>query len=228
MTDDFTAQVAGVSLLAEPARRALYLYVAAQPDPVGREQAADACGLPVHSAKFHLDRLADEGLLDVEFRRLSGRSGPGAGRPAKLYLRSAREVRVSLPERRYDLAGQVLAAAVDRSVRDGVPLPTAVAEAATQEGRRLASVGAADGSDADRVDATLAGCGYEPRTTDEGTTLANCPFDALAREHTELVCGMNLSLVQAVLDELGVASLEARLEPEADRCCVTCRPVGAP
>src|ERR687889_226121 len=103
VTEDFAEQVAGVGALAEPARRALYLHVAAQPAAVSREQAAEAVGLPLHSVKFHLDRLVDEGLLEVEFRRLSGRSGPGAGPPSKLYRRAAQEFSVSLPTRRYDL-----------------------------------------------------------------------------------------------------------------------------
>src|SRR5437764_7367414 len=128
--DDFVSQVSGVSALAEPARRALYLYVAAQPEAVSRDQAAEGVGLPRHTAKFHLDKLVEEGLLDTEFRRLSGRRGPGAGRPAKLYRRSGRELVVSVPERRYDLAGQMLAEAVQRAAADGTPIRTAVAESA--------------------------------------------------------------------------------------------------
>jgi len=223
MADDFAERVSGVGALAEPARRGLYLYVAAQPEAVSREQAAEGCDLPPHSAKFHLDRLVDEGLLDVEFRRLSGRSGPGAGRPAKLYRRSGREVSVSLPERRYDLAGRVLAAAVERAAGGDVPLPVAVAEAAAGEGRRAVPADLV-GDDAERMTAALAACGYEPRTVEGVTTLVNCPFDALAREHTELVCGMNLDFVQGVLDELSVTSIEAVLQPAPETCCVRCRP----
>src|SRR5829696_7007708 len=111
--DDFVSQVAGVSALAEPARRALYRFVVAQPEPVSRDQAAAGAALPRHTAKFHLDKLVEERLLDTEFRRLSGRRGPGAGRPTKLYRRSARQVAVTLPQRHYDLAGQILAGAVE-------------------------------------------------------------------------------------------------------------------
>src|SRR6185437_17211 len=95
---DRAAQAAGIGALADPVRRALYEYVAAQPDAVGREAAAAAVRVPVHTAKFHLDRLCDEGLLQTEFRRLSGRTGPGAGRPAKLYRRASRQFAISLPE----------------------------------------------------------------------------------------------------------------------------------
>jgi predicted ArsR family transcriptional regulator len=224
VSDDFASQVAGVGALAEPARRALYLFVIGQPDAVSREQAALACDLPLHTAKFHLDRLVDEGLLDVEFRRLTGRTGPGAGRPSKLYRRSERQVTVSLPERRYDLAGDILAEAIDRSAREGVSVRHAVAEVAAIRGQQLAT--AADelgGSDVERTAEVLSRHGYEPRTGGGDVCLANCPFDRLAREHTELVCAMNLSLVTGVLDGLGCDSLEAVLEPEPGLCCVKAR-----
>jgi predicted ArsR family transcriptional regulator len=227
MTDEFAAQVAGVGALAEPARRTLYLYVASAADAVSREQAAEACDLPLHSVKFHLDRLVEEGLLDTEFRRLSGRTGPGAGRPSKLYRRSKRQVAVSLPERRYDLAGEVLAAAIDRSLTEDVSVTDAVAAAAEAEGRRIAGSGAAGkASDVERTTDVLGRHGYEPRTTDGEICLANCPFDSLAREHTELVCGMNLSLIGGLLDELGCDSLQAVLDPEPGLCCVKARPRG--
>ncbi len=221
--DDFVSQVSGVSALAEPARRALYLYVAAQPDPVSRDQAAEGVDLPRHTAKFHLDKLVEEGLLDTEFRRLSGRRGPGAGRPTKLYRRSAREVAVSLPSRHYDLAGQILAGAVDAAARDGVPVLDAVRRAAAECGHRLGAEEQprAGGSVLDDLAVTLAGLGYEPRVQDDLLVLANCPFHALARDHTALVCGMNLHLITALLDELGHTDVLARLNPAPERCCVT-------
>lgn len=227
MTDDFTAQVNGIASLAEPGRRALYAFVAAQADPVSREQAAAGAGLPLHSARFHLDRLVDEGLLEVEFRRLTGKTGPGAGRPAKLYRRASRELSVSVPQRQYDLAGQILAMGVDKSVREGVEVSEAVRAAAAAEGRRIA-----EASDSDEVSATgelertahvLAGEGYEPRIHDGEMTLSNCPFDSLAREHTELVCGLNLALVDGVVDGLGCTGLESELDPRQGQCCVKTR-----
>src|SRR5215210_4980262 len=95
---DLAAQISAIAALNEPIRRALYTYVAEQAGPVGRDEAAEAAGITRELAAFHLDRLLDEGLLDVEYRRLSGRSGPGAGRPAKLYHPSRRQVQVSLPD----------------------------------------------------------------------------------------------------------------------------------
>src|SRR6476620_6115370 len=109
---DIDADLISVAALGEPVRRELYRFVAAQPDPVSRDQAAAGVGVARHVAKFHLDKLEEDGLLEVEYRRPPGRSGPGAGRPAKLYRRSGRAIAISLPERRYDLAGQVMAQAI--------------------------------------------------------------------------------------------------------------------
>jgi predicted ArsR family transcriptional regulator len=215
VSEDFVAAVTGIGALVEPARRALYLYASAQPGPVSREQAAEACG-----------------LLEVEYRRLSGRSGPGAGRPAKLYRRSDRQVAVSLPERRYDLAGEVLAAGIEEAARTRLPVQEAVVGAAAARGRAIAVAAAGgdgpdrtdlDRTDLDRTADVLGDQGYEPQVEADTLCLTNCPFDRLARDHVELVCGMNLGLVTGVLDGLGCAALEAVLEPEPGLCCVKVR-----
>ena len=214
------ADISGIGALAEPVRRALYTYVVSQPDAVGREAAAAGAHVPVHTAKFHLDRLVEDGLLEVEYRRLTGRSGPGAGRPAKLYRRSDRQFTVSLPERRYDLVGDILATAVQRAT-DGTPLPEALHETAHAEGHKLGS--AAEPREApalDRLAETLEDQGFEPRTEGGTLVLANCPFDTLAQKHTELVCGLNLSYVQGVAEGLGCPRLRAFLEPGPGHCCV--------
>jgi predicted ArsR family transcriptional regulator len=196
--------------------------VVAQAEPVSRDQAAAGLQLPRHTAKFHLDRLVEEGLLETEFRRLSGRRGPGAGRPAKLYRRGSRQVAVSVPERRYDVAGRLLASAVERAAADGTPVQVAVGESAVAEGRRIAATpGPRLPVPLEEAVAVLAGQGYEPRVDGEVVVLANCPFADLAREHTQLVCGMNLDLVSAFLAERGYTGVTARLDPAAGRCCVT-------
>src|SRR5215218_6815979 len=107
MDDD----VAAVGLLDDPVRRRLYDHVAMSGRPVGRDEAAKAAGIARTLAAYHLDKLADAGLLTVTFERRSGRGGPGAGRPAKLYTRSARDVAVSVPPRDYGLAARLLAEA---------------------------------------------------------------------------------------------------------------------
>ena len=225
MPEETWSGISGIGALVEPARRALYLFVAAQAEPVGREQAAEALGIAVHSAKFHLDRLVEEGLLEVEFRRLTGRTGPGAGRPAKLYRRSSAEISVSLPERRYDLAGQILATAVDRSTRDGTPVSVAVREVAEERGRDLGQNSPRQKPEQERTTDALAAQGYEPRALPDEIVLANCPFDALADEHTELVCGMNEAYVGGLVEGLGCRGLEAVLDPQREMCCVRVRPL---
>jgi predicted ArsR family transcriptional regulator len=223
--EDLQAQVTSIGALAEPTRLSLYRYVAGAADPVSREQAAAAVDLPLHSVKFHLDRLVEEGLLEVEYRRLTGRTGPGAGRPSKLYRRASRQVSVSLPERRYDLAGEVLAAAVDESARHGTPIVEAVQQVAHATGSRIAGNRtvprrAGRATKTARLVEVLGDHGYEPRLVNDDVCLTNCPFDRLAAEHTELVCGMNLVLVHGVIDGLHLETMTARLEPQPGFCCV--------
>ena len=112
MTESTRDDLAAIGLLDEPVRRRLYDWVVGQPEPVGREAAARAVGVSRAIATFHLDKLAEAGLLDSSYRRLTGRSGPGAGRPARVYLRASREFSVSLPERRYARAADLFAAAL--------------------------------------------------------------------------------------------------------------------
>src|SRR5215212_9901303 len=119
MADDERSSVAAVAALAEPTRRRVYDHVVQQAVPVDRDQVASAVGLPRTTAAFHLDRLAQCGLLDVHFERRSGRTGPGAGRPSKLYRRADTSVAVSIPERHYDLAGDLLAGALDEADGSG-------------------------------------------------------------------------------------------------------------
>ena len=228
--DGFDAQVTGVAALGEPIRRDLYRYVVAQAAPVSRDEAAAGLGVARHVAKFHLDKLADDGLLVVEFARPPGRGGPGAGRPAKLYRRSSRELAVSLPERHYELAGRLLARAVTDAERDGVPVREALHRAAHDAGQamgeRVRSRAGAGANPAALFEATtevLVDCGYEPRADDEGMSLINCPFHALAQEYTELVCGMNLELIHGMADELESAPFEPCLDPAPGRCCVRLR-----
>jgi predicted ArsR family transcriptional regulator len=227
VTSDFDERIIGVSSLAEPQRRALYRFVVAQGGPVSKDEAAEALGLARSVAGFHLDRLVADGLLTTEFRRLSGRQGPGAGRPAKLYRRAAGELSVSLPPRRYDLAAELLATAVNESITAGTPVREDLRRVATDRGRQFgAQARQTAGEHASRetlVEAAVAALeerGYEPRFGNGQVVLENCPFRALADQQRDLVCGMNLDLLAALTDALGDDVLTARLEPSDDHCCV--------
>ena len=228
-------QLGALGALAEPNRRALYEHVAAAEDWVSRDQAADAVGIGRATAAHHLDRLATDGLLEVDYQRLSGRQGPGAGRPAKVYRRARADLEVSLPPRAYELAGQLLARAADRSRTEDLPFTSALGAVAEAEGRRLAEevrslLQGADG----RTQATrrlavvdvLDRHGFEPRAELDGTiVLKNCPFHRLAQEHRELICGMNHCLLHAAIEDVGRTGFAARLEPDEDACCVRLHPV---
>ena len=140
--DEFDERVARVASLAEPQRRALYRFVVTRDGAVSKDEAAAAMGVARSVAAFHLDRLVADGLLTTEFRRLSGRQGPGAGRPAKLYPRAEGELSVSIPTRHYDLAARLLAAAVDEATRNGTPVAEALTRIATAARTRARRTGA--------------------------------------------------------------------------------------
>ncbi len=225
MSSENRSGVAAVALLGEPVRRELYEWVVGQGRAVSREEAAAGTGVSRSLAAFHLDRLADAGLLSVEYRRLSGRTGPGAGRPAKLYRRASDEVSVSLPPRTYEAAARLLAEAVEDAHRD-VP-PPELREAAARAGRQTgAAARCSAGPRAGRqrhqqaLLEALAERGYEPVLVGGEIRLRNCPFHALVEEHRQLVCGMNLALTGGVLEGLGATEAKARLEPEPGYCCV--------
>ena len=229
MKPDLDSRLDRISGLGEPVRRALYRFVVAQGAPVSREQAATGVGVAHHVAKFNLDRLVEDGLLQAEYRRPEGRSGPGAGRPAKLYRRAEGDLEISLPERRYDLAGRLLARAVARAERTDSPVGETLRAVAREAGQVFGRATVTTGPRRSQrkitetvVDA-LTAQGFEPCATRDDITLANCPFHALADEETELVCGMNLALVEGVLDGVGATKLRAELDPAPHRCCVRIR-----
>jgi predicted ArsR family transcriptional regulator len=221
--------VSGIAALNEPVRRELYLYVASRPTEVSRDEAAAACGVSRALAAFHLDKLVDEGLLEPTYRRLTGRTGPGAGRPTKLYRRSGRQVSVTLPPRSYELAAKLFAGALDGA--QDTPERVKLAEIARRFGETVggeagALIDADAGSDdlLDAIMTALGAYGYEPYRDDHGDVrMRNCPFHALASEHRGLVCGMNLQLMGGVVEGLGVRGVTATLELRPNECCVAFR-----
>src|ERR687894_1209545 len=188
--ESWEAQISALAALDEPTRRRLYDYVVRQLEPVSRDDAAAALQLPHTTAAFHLDRRVDEGLLDVAFQRRTGRTGPGAGRPAKLYRRSDQQVAVSLPQRRYDLAGQLLAAALEHAERSGDSPRAVLGQRAYQMGKELGDTARSTAGDPDihqTVLGVLEAYGFEPRMEGGDVTLGNCPFHTLAQDYTALV-----------------------------------------
>ncbi|QKW18323.1 helix-turn-helix domain-containing protein [Kitasatospora sp. NA04385] len=198
------SSIEALGALADPVRRALYRHVAAAPQEVGRDAAAEAAGVSRSLAAFHLDKLVDAGLLTASYRRPAGRGGPGAGRPAKLYRRADAEIAVALPPRSYGAAGRLLAEVVERAGLDRE----------LQAAARAA--GAAEQPPADLPEA-LRERGYAPFPDGEVLRLGNCPFHALADEFPALVCGMNLALLEGLAGD----DWTPAMDPCAGGCCVS-------
>lgn len=221
-------ELAALAALAEPQRRRLYLHVVSATAPVSRVSAAGALGVPRSVAAFHLDKLAELGLLEVEYRRPEGRAGPGAGRPAKLYRRSTKEVTFNVPERRYDVAASLLAAAIAEAGERAESTSETLTVVARDYGRALSAEIRGTGPRSSlqllgRLATVLAAHGYEPRLDGGVMTLENCPFHALAEEHRELVCGMNHEVIASLVEAAGMPRECAELTPHEGRCCVTVR-----
>jgi predicted ArsR family transcriptional regulator len=217
-----------VAALRDPTRLRLYRYVERQPAAVSRDQAAEELGVSRALAAFHLDKLVAVGLLKTEYRRLSGRTGPGAGRTSKLYRRSARQFELTLPERRYDLLAQLLAE---------FATSTGSRRTRTESARALGrSLGARARSKlrGPRPVNRLLACvedvaeelGFDPYRDEAGDVrLRNCPFDPLSRSYTPLVCGITQEILTGVVDGLGTEALSVTREMQPERCCGIVRPV---
>jgi predicted ArsR family transcriptional regulator len=212
-----------LSHLVDPVRRRLYEFVTSRTSPVTREEAAAATGITRTLAAYHHHKLTGAGLIEAGTARPEGRGGPGAGRPAKRYARADRELSVTLPARSYLLMADVLADAVAED--DTGSVRAAAARAARRAGRAVTDAGP------EKVDleTALVDCGYEPARTDDGDIeLRNCPFHQLSETHTELVCGLNLDMIQGVLEGAGEPEDRAVLCPREGRCCVVIRGSATP
>jgi predicted ArsR family transcriptional regulator len=211
---DLDQRLAALASLGDPLRRELYHCVTSRDGGVGRDEAAAAVGVSRALAAYHLDKLVDAGLLDTRFERRTGRRGPGAGRTAKLYLRSATPVAVALPARDFELIAGLLAYAVEAD-------PSGGSRAALQRAARaLGAEVAAGGRDDATVRSLLAERGYEPYEDSGVLRLRNCPFGRLTEAHRELVCRANLAFMEGLLQGHRRGGLRAVLEPRPGRCCV--------
>jgi predicted ArsR family transcriptional regulator len=216
-----------ISLLDDPVRGRLYDWVVEQGRPVGREEAAKALEITRALAAFHLDKLAAAGLLEADYRRLTGRSGPGAGRPARVYWRAARDFNVTLPDRRYQRAAEIFATALEGL--EGRNVEAELRATAERMGEELGRSPGGAGPRGRLIDALVRG-GYEPHPDEHGTIrLRNCPFDALVKAHRPLVCGTNLAFAQGIARAVGSTDLEPVLDPQPGSCCVAfvARPAAA-
>lgn len=201
----WSRRVSAVASLGDPTRRALFDFVRAAGRPVSRDEAAAAAGVTRGAAAAQLDRLAEEGVLTITFAK-PGAGGPGTGRPSKFYSLAVTEVLASVPERSYELAGELMAEAAERSMTRGVPMADSLRAVGREAGEAL---GRRHGS----IEAVLGATGYAPVTDGDGGViqLANCPFHRLAQGHREVVCGLSAALLEGAL--AGCADTARGVEP---------------
>src|SRR5436189_3309212 len=171
--------------------RETLLYARAQPLPVTADEVASAQRIHRNVARGRLERLADAGLLIASFERRTGRTGPGAGRPAKTYRVAPELSAIEFPERRYEqLIGLVVDALPERGRGArlhgiGVDFGRALARAA-----RLRPSDTFGGA-LRRVCRALGSLGYQAAVTEvtgrSGViSTATCPLRPLVRARGDL------------------------------------------
>ena len=218
MRRDLNETIVRLGVLDDAVRRASYLAVRTAGRPLSRAEVADEVGISVRLAAFHLEKLLSEGFLEATYER-DERSV--VGHPAKRYRPTGLELEVSIPPRRYDLAAEILAEALDEEFAD-LPQET-LADVAAEYGREVGRRARARNGDS-RLLSALRVIGYEPVTTGDDVVLRNCPFKHVAEARPEIICGMNLAFVAGVLAGTQSRSLHAVLSPATDRCCVVIAP----
>ena len=215
-------ELAAMALLTEPVRLELYRYLRGNPEPVGREEAARVAGISVKLAAFHLDRMVEAGMLDASYRRLTGRTGPGAGRPAKVYTVSPQRFAVSLPKTRYSLAASIMATALS-AVHDGSDGADAVRDVARSMGQDFGGEIREEAPTEDARRGALFSCldqlGYEPRRHGSEVSLGNCIFADLVKDHRDIVCSMNAALMNGLLEGVDLPDLRVESRSPEPGCC---------
>lgn len=215
-----------VAVLEDQQRARLYTFVRSAPGPVTREEAAAAAGISRKLAAFHLDRLVGAGLLEASYARPAAEAAR-VGRTPKRYFPADVEVAVTIPDRHYELVGEILLDAVT-GVGPDESVSTAIGRVSRDRGRQVGARARAERRPGrigpERGLAIVAELlmrhGFEPAATPDGLIQRNCPFRRLAQRHSAMVCGMNRDFVDGILEGLGARRLCATLDPADGRCCV--------
>ena len=216
--------------------RETLVYTRARPLPVTADEVAAAHGVHRNVARGRLERLADAGLLIRSFERRTGRTGPGAGRPAKTYRVAPELSAIEFPERRYEqLIGLVVDAMPERARRDRLrEIGIAFGRELAREARLRPAKGFRTGLG--RVCAALGNLGYQAsvaEVTDERAviTTATCPLRPLVRTRprlAELDRGMWAALLARALagtaiDEIGCDTPNCQRDDADCRVLLTLR-----
>ena len=185
--------------------------------PLSVDEVAKVMDVHVNTARFHLDGLVEDGLAE----RASQPRGT-RGRPRILYTSEG----APPGPRSYELLAEMLTGLVSTLEDAGA----ATVELGRKWGRHLIERPApSERIDARealvRLDSLLERVGFQPETGPSGTNvevrLHHCPFQEVAQNHTDVVCPIQLGLMQGALDELGAPVAATSLEPfVTPRMCV--------
>ena len=213
--------------LGDATRRGIYITVRESVEPVTAGHISELFDIHTNVARHHLDRLVADGYLQVTRKRRSERRGPGAGRPAKHYETTTKEISVQFPARRYDLLAELLARIVERVAPDTA---AGIAEEVGREyGRELAAeVGLAKDSGFETAVAAVArvmmGVGFESEANTDDRVIVTrfCPFGEAASNHPEIVCKLDQGIVAGLLESANAESVPVvRPHHEDADDCVT-------
>jgi predicted ArsR family transcriptional regulator len=198
--------------LGDPTRRAIYISVRQSPEPVTVSQVAELFEIHPNVARHHLDRLATDGYLQITRRRTSGRRGPGAGRPAKCYEATEKEIDLQFPPRRYDLLAELLVEVVEHL--DPSAAPSAAEHVGRAFGRRLAEeIGLPEEAGFEMavraVAKAMTGVGFDSDVDLEKRVIRthHCPFGQAAADHPAVVCALDQGIRRGLMEALHHNSL---------------------
>ncbi len=226
-TQQFDRSVGDVAAsLGDPTRRGIYMSVRESAEPVTATQIAELFGIHPNVARHHLDRLAGDGYLRVTRKRRSGSTGPVAGRPAKCYEATSKEIAIQYPPRRHQLLSELLARVIERvAPEEG---PRIAEEVGLEYGRELAAeIGLPEESGFDAAVGAVArammGVGFEMQAqpTDRQLLTSHCPFGKTAADHPELVCKLDQGIVRGLMETLHPSETPIVVTPHdnpADHC----------
>lgn len=191
--------------LGDPTRRAIYIAVRESAEPLTTSQVAALFEIHPNVARHHLDRLADEGYLKVSHRKPTGTEK--AGRPAKSYEGTDKEVTVHFAPRRFEMLAEMLFQVIEELDADNV---SDIAEQVGRSyGEQLASeIGAQDEpgyDDAVQAVATaMTGLGFsmDPDVAGQRLLTSHCPFGETATNHPEVICSLDRGIVTGLFGAL--------------------------
>jgi predicted ArsR family transcriptional regulator len=227
-TQLFDQQVGDLAAtLGDATRRGIYISVREASEPVTASHISELFGIHTNVARHHLDRLVADGYLQVTHKRRNDKRGPGAGRPAKHYEPTHKEVSLQFPARRYDLLSELLARVVHRLAPEDA---SAIAEDVGREyGAELAAeIGFADDAGFETavqaVAKAMMGMGFDTEASSEDRLLVThfCPFGDTAANHPEIVCKLDQGIVKGLLEAVHQDGAPLVLPHAAvDDSCVT-------